>query len=172
MLPDSARDGSGEMRSEEADALNGLPNRANEEPKRATDAALLERLRASDADAFAEIVRAWSPMMLQAARAYVSTDASAQEVVQDTWLAIIRGLGNFEGRSSLRTWILAILSNIGRRRGAREARTVPWSSLGPADDPGPAVDPDASAARTTNGHGTGLRWANREPGCAHQKTRS
>jgi RNA polymerase sigma-70 factor, ECF subfamily len=130
------------MRSEEADALNGLPNRASEEPKRATDAALLERLRAGDADAFAEIVRAWSPMMLQAARAYVSTDASAQEVVQDTWLAMIRGLDNFEGRSSLRTWILAILSNIGRRRGAREARTVPWSSLGPADDPGPAVDPD------------------------------
>jgi RNA polymerase sigma-70 factor (ECF subfamily) len=130
------------MPSQEADALVGLPNRANQEPKRTTDAALVERLRAGDANAFAEIVRAWSPMMLQAARACVSTDASAQEVVQDTWLAMIRGLDNFEGRSSLRTWILAILGNIGRRRGAREARTVPWSSLGPADDPGPAVDPD------------------------------
>jgi RNA polymerase sigma-70 factor, ECF subfamily len=129
------------MRREEVDARSTLPDGANTEPKRA-DAALVERLRASDADAFAEVVRAWSPMMLQAARAYVSTDASAQDVVQDTWLAMIRGLDNFEGRSSLRTWILAILSNIGRSRGAREARTLPWSSLGPADDSGPAVDPD------------------------------
>jgi RNA polymerase sigma-70 factor, ECF subfamily len=129
------------MRSEEAHSLEGLPNGDNEDSERAADAALVERLRAGDANAFAEIVRGWSPMMLQAARAYVSTDASAQEVVQDTWLAMIRGLGNFEGRSSLRTWILAILSNIGRSRGAREARTLPWSSLGPPDDAGPAVDP-------------------------------
>ena len=129
------------MRSEEAHALDGLPNGDNEDPGRAADAALVERLHAGDANAFAEIVRAWSPMMLQAARAYVSTDASAQEVVQDTWLAMIRGLGNFEGRSSLRSWILAILSNIGRTRGAREARTLPWSSLGPPDEAGPPVDP-------------------------------
>jgi RNA polymerase sigma-70 factor (ECF subfamily) len=105
-------------------------------------ATLVERLRAGDSDAFAELVRAWSPMMLQLARTYVSTDASAQEVVQDTWLEMIRGLDKFEGRSSLRTWLLAILGNIGRRRGAREARTVPWSSLNTADDAGPAVDPD------------------------------
>jgi RNA polymerase sigma-70 factor (ECF subfamily) len=129
------------MRSEEAQTLDGLPNRVNEHPERAADAALVERLRAGDANAFAEIVRAWSPMMLQAASAYVSTDASAQDVVQDTWLAMIRGLDNFEGRSSLRTWVLAILSNIGRSRGAREARILPWSSLGPSDDDGPAVDP-------------------------------
>jgi len=112
------------------------------EEAESADAALLERLRTGDSDAFAEIVRAWSPMMLQAARAYVSTDASAQEVVQEAWLAMIRGLDRFEGRSSLRTWILAILGNIGRSRGVREARTVPWSSLGPADDAAPAVDPD------------------------------
>jgi RNA polymerase sigma-70 factor (ECF subfamily) len=105
-------------------------------------ATLVERLRAGDSDAFAELVRAWSPMMLQVARTYVSTDASAQEVVQDTWLEMIRGLDKFEGRSSLRTWLLAILGNIGRRRGAREARTVPWSSLSTADDAGPAVDPE------------------------------
>jgi RNA polymerase sigma-70 factor, ECF subfamily len=108
----------------------------------AADASLLERLRAGDSDAFAEVVRAWSPTMLQAARAYVSTDASAQEVVQEAWLAMIRGLDKFEGRSSLRTWLLAILRNIGRSHGVRESRTVPWSSLGPSDDAGPAVDPD------------------------------
>jgi RNA polymerase sigma-70 factor (ECF subfamily) len=59
-------------------------------------------VRAGDADAFADIVRAWSPMKLRVARTYVSTDASAQEVVQDAWLAIVRGLDRFEGRSSLR----------------------------------------------------------------------
>jgi RNA polymerase sigma-70 factor (ECF subfamily) len=106
------------------------------------DATLVERLRAGDSEAFAELVQAWSPMMLHVARTYVSTDASAQEVVQDAWLAMIRGLEEFEGRSSLRTWLLAILGNIGRRQGVREARTVPWSSLNPADDAGPAVDPD------------------------------
>ena len=107
-----------------------------------TDAQLVDLLRAGDADAFAEIVRAWSPMMLRVARTYVSTEASAQEVVQDAWLALIRGLDRFEGRSSLRTWMLAILGNLGRSRGVREARTVPWSSLGPTEDGRPLVDPD------------------------------
>ena len=68
--------------------------------------------------------------------------ASAQEVVQEAWLAMIQGLDKFEGRSSLRTWMLAILGNIGRSRGVRESRTVPLSSLGPDEGDGPAVDPD------------------------------
>jgi RNA polymerase sigma-70 factor (ECF subfamily) len=106
------------------------------------DAPLVERLRSGEADAFAEIVRAWSPMMLHVARMYVSTDASAQEVVQEAWLAMIQGLDKFEGRSSLRTWMLAILGNIGRSRGVWEARTLPLSSLGPDEDDGPAVGPD------------------------------
>ena len=106
------------------------------------DTALVARLRSGDAEAFAEIVRTWSPMMLQAARSYVSTDASAQEVVQEAWLAMIRGLDRFEGRSSLRTWLLAILANIGRSRGVREARTLPLSSLAPYEDDRPVVDPD------------------------------
>jgi RNA polymerase sigma-70 factor, ECF subfamily len=114
---------------------------ADEDGKPA-EAAFLGRLRAGGADAFAEIVRAWSPMMLHVARAYVSTDASAQEVVQDAWLAMIRGLDKFEGRSSLRTWVVAIVSNIGRSRGVREARTIPWSSLGPQENEGAAVNPD------------------------------
>jgi len=92
-----------------------LRSRASDDNQPA-DAPLLERLRTGDADAFAEIVRAWSPMMLHVARMYVSTDASAQEVVQEAWLAMIQGLDKFEGRSSLRTWMLAILGNIGRSR--------------------------------------------------------
>ena len=103
---------------------------------------MVDRLRSGDADAFAEVVRTWSPMMLQVARAHVSTDASAQEVVQDTWLAMIRGLDTFEGRSSLRTWVLAIIGNLSRSRGVREARTVPWSSLNPVENGSPAVAPD------------------------------
>jgi RNA polymerase sigma-70 factor (ECF subfamily) len=112
------------------------------EADQSAEATLVDRLRAGDADAFAEIVRAWSPMMLHVARAYVSTDASAQEVVQDAWLALIRGIDKFEGRSLLRTWMVAVVSNIGRSRGAREARIIPWSSLGPSADEGAAVDPD------------------------------
>jgi RNA polymerase sigma-70 factor (ECF subfamily) len=120
---------------------HSLPSRRSDNDQPA-DPALVERLRVADADAFAEIVRAWSPMMLHVARLYVSTDASAQEVVQEAWLAMIQGLDKFEGRSSLRTWVLAILGNIGCSRGVREARTVPLSSLGPDEDDGPAVDPD------------------------------
>jgi len=120
------------MRSEDGDDQERQP----------VDASLVERLRGGDSDAFGEIVRAWSPMMLQVARGYVSTEASAQEVVQDAWLAMIRGLDKFEGRSTLRTWMFAILGNLGRSRGVRESRTVPWSSLVPAEDEGPAVDPD------------------------------
>jgi RNA polymerase sigma-70 factor, ECF subfamily len=101
--------------------------------------ALLVRLRSGDETAFAAVVDAWSPRLLRVARTYVSTDASAQEVVQETWLAVVRGLGRFEGRSSLRTWVFSILANVGRTRGVRESRSVPWSSLVPADRSGPTV---------------------------------
>jgi RNA polymerase sigma-70 factor, ECF subfamily len=108
---------------------------------RADDADLVQRLRAGDAEAFGEVVRTWSPAMLRVARSHVSTDASAQEVVQETWLAVIRGLPAFEGRSLLRTWTFAILVNLARRRGVRDRRQVPLSSLelGEAE---PLVDPD------------------------------
>ncbi|HZC72389.1 MAG TPA: sigma-70 family RNA polymerase sigma factor [Jatrophihabitans sp.] len=105
------------------------------------DAGLLARLRARDDRAFDEIVRSWSPMMLRVARGFVSTDASAQEVVQETWLGVIRGLASFEGRSSVRTWAFRILVNIAKTRGVKEYRTTPLSSLGPADDAGSTVDP-------------------------------
>ena len=104
---------------------------------------LLERLRAGDQSAFAELVDTWSPMLLRVARLYVSTRASAEEVVQDTWLAVIEQLDRFEGRSSLRTWVFRILENQARSRGVRDARTLPWSSAfgATAEDGGPTVDP-------------------------------
>ena len=102
---------------------------------------LLLRLRARDEQAFDELVRSWSPLMLRVARGYVSTDASAQEVVQDAWLGLIKGLATFEGRSSLRTWAFRILVNIAKTRGVKEHRVTPLSSLAPDEDAGPTVDP-------------------------------
>lgn len=104
------------------------------------DAELVDLLRAGDEDAFARIVEDWSPSMLRLARAHVSTDASAEELVQETWLAVVRGLDRFEGRSSLKTWVFSILTNQAKSRGVRESRALPWSSLGP-EDQGPTVDP-------------------------------
>lgn len=117
--------------------------RANDPPAAENpDAALLERLRAGDADAFTRIVTEWSPQMLRFARGFVATDASAQEVVQETWLGVIRGLPRFEGRSQLRTWVYSILANQARRRGVTDHRSVPLSSLAARDEDGPVVDPD------------------------------
>lgn len=107
----------------------------------ADDAALLERLRAGDEAAFMAVVDGWSPSMLGVARAYVSTHSSAEEVVQETWLAVIRGLAAFEGRSSLRTWVFRILVNIAKTRGVKEQRVLPFSSAFPEPgESGPAVD--------------------------------
>jgi RNA polymerase sigma-70 factor (ECF subfamily) len=106
------------------------------------DDELLARLRDGDESAFAGLVTRWSPMMLRVARSHVSTEASSEEIVQETWMAVIRGLEAFEGRSSLRTWVFRILTNLAKTRGVREARSVPMSSWRPADDGGPTVDPD------------------------------
>jgi RNA polymerase sigma-70 factor (ECF subfamily) len=105
-----------------------------------SDQVVVARLRAGDEAAFALVLNAWSSGMLRLARSFVSTTDSAAEVVQETWLAVLQGIGRFEGRSSLRTWVYRILVNTAKRRGAREGRTVPWSSL-TAEDEGPTVDP-------------------------------
>ena len=108
------------------------------EPSGPPDAALLAALRAGDAGAFESIVRDWSPGLLRAARGYVGTEASAQEAVQETWLAVIAGLDRFEGRSRLRTWVHGILANVARRRGVQDHRALPLSAL---SGNGPLVDP-------------------------------
>ena len=101
---------------------------------------LVDRVRAGDEAVFAALVRDWSRSMIALARGHVSTDASAEDVVQDTWLAVIRGIDGFEGRSSLRTWVYRILLNTAKRRGVRESRTLPWSSL--TDAGAPSLDPE------------------------------
>jgi RNA polymerase sigma-70 factor, ECF subfamily len=107
----------------------------------APDADLVARLRGGDGAAFAAVLDAWSPGMLRVARTYVASDEAAEDAVQETWLAVIRGLDRFEGRSSLRTWVYRILINIAKSQGVRDRRTVAWSTLD-ADEHGPTVDPD------------------------------
>jgi RNA polymerase sigma-70 factor (ECF subfamily) len=105
-----------------------------------SDEDLVALLRKRDEAVFAWVVRAWSPTMLRVARAHVSTQESAAEVVQDAWLAVIKGLGTFEGRSSLKTWTFRIVVNLAKTRGVKEKRSSPFSSLLPEDE-GPTVDP-------------------------------
>ena len=105
----------------------------------AEDLALVERLKAGDETAFAMLVGQHQAQMLRVARMYVSSQAVAEDVVADAWLGILQGLDRFEGRSSLRTWMYRILTNIAKTRGQREGRSVPFSSLAGDDLDAPAV---------------------------------
>jgi RNA polymerase sigma-70 factor (ECF subfamily) len=118
------------------------------------DAPLLAALRAGDEDAFATLVMRYHASLKRVARMYVSTDSVAEEVVQETWLAVLDGLDRFEGRSSLKTWLFHILTNKAKTRGVRERRTVPFTSLGPDDDGEPSVPPERfqGAGDTWPGH--------------------
>jgi RNA polymerase sigma-70 factor, ECF subfamily len=107
----------------------------------AADMALVERLRAGDETTFMMLVEQHQAAMLRIARMYVSSRAVAEEVVQEAWLGIIKGLDSFEGRSSLRTWMYRIVANVAKTRGRREGRSVPFSSLA-GDDEGPTIDPE------------------------------
>ncbi|MDQ5820366.1 MAG: sigma-70 family RNA polymerase sigma factor [Actinomycetota bacterium] len=107
------------------------------------DAQLVSALRAGDEATFARLVAEWSGSMLRVAQIYVSSRAVAEEVVQETWLSVIRALPQFEGRSLLRTWVFRILTNTAKTRAQREGRTVPFSALrDPGRVPEPAVDGD------------------------------
>jgi RNA polymerase sigma-70 factor (ECF subfamily) len=119
----------------------------------ASDAAVLERLRAGDEAVFEALVARHYATMLAVAQSYVKGRAVAEEVVQEAWLGVIKGLDRFEGRSSLRTWIFSILVNQAKTRGVREARSVPFASLAGEEDE-PAVDTDRfrSADESYPGH--------------------
>lgn len=104
------------------------------------DQQLVASLRAGDERAFERLVDGWSGWMLRLAREHVSSGATAEDVVQETWLAVIKGLDDFRGEASLRTWVYRILVNQAKRRGIKDSRTVPFASLMP-EDSGPTVDP-------------------------------
>jgi len=105
------------------------------------DRRVIEALRRGDEHAFLALVNKHHAAMLRVASAYVSNRAVAEEVVQEAWLGILKGLASFEGRSSLRSWIFGILANCARSRGVREARTTPFSSFADPEEDELAVDP-------------------------------
>ncbi len=103
------------------------------------DKALIDGLRNRDQDVVFELVEAWSSSMLHLALVFVQPRAVAEEVVQDTWIAVLEGIERFEGRSTLRTWVFTILSNRAKTRAVRERRSIPFSALAGG---GPAVEPE------------------------------
>ena len=107
----------------------------------AEEVELLARLRAGDERAFEALVNRHYGRMLAVARTYVGSRAVAEEVVQEAWLGVLKGLEGFEGRSSLATWLMRIVVNIAKTRGVREARSVPFASLAPKGEDA-AVEPE------------------------------
>src|ERR1700759_1294338 len=99
-------------------------------------------LRAGDERTFPDVFARSYPMMKRVARTYVASDAVAEEVVQETWMAVVAGIERFEGRSALGTWMFSILTNQAKNHSAREKRAVPFSCVVPGEPQQPAVDPD------------------------------
>jgi RNA polymerase sigma-70 factor, ECF subfamily len=108
------------------------------------DHELVQRLREGDESAFVELIDRYGATMLRVAQMYVRDRATAEEVVQETWLAVLNGIDRFEGRSSLKTWLFRILTNRAKTRGERDGRMLPFSALAGASDDAdePSVDPD------------------------------
>ncbi|HKH14105.1 MAG TPA: RNA polymerase sigma factor [Solirubrobacterales bacterium] len=133
------------MRDEEAARGGAREAGAGSDP----DAQLLDGLRRGDEDAFRALVEEHGPFLMRLVMMHVPSRAIAEEVVQDTWLAVLTGLDRFEGRSSLRTWIASIALNKARTRGTREGRILPFALLRRRyeEGGGPAIDPDRFQGR-------------------------
>jgi RNA polymerase sigma-70 factor (ECF subfamily) len=99
-----------------------------------SDLELIRSLRAGNEEAFVAFVQRHNDSLLCIARSFVPNSAVAEEVVQDTWMAVVRGISKFEGRSSLRSWVIGILVNRARSTGTREHRSVPVATHGAAVD--------------------------------------
>jgi RNA polymerase sigma-70 factor, ECF subfamily len=117
-----------------------------------TEQALVAALQRGDEGAFMELVKRHHALMVRVARGYVRSQAVAEEVAQETWLGVLNGIGTFESRATVKTWIFRILVNRAKTRAQRESRTVPFSALDRAgEEDQPAVDPsrflDASHPR-------------------------
>lgn len=114
------------------------------EAVKADESALVAALRAGDEQAFMRLVETYTPGMRRLALTFVRTPSLADDVVQEAWLGVLRGLDGFEGRAALRTWIYRIVANLARTRAVKEARSAPFSSFG--DEA--SVDPE----RFVDGH--------------------
>ena len=118
---------------------------ARENPGTDDDEALLLALRRRDEQAFVALVARYHARLVRLAGLFVANEAVAEEVAQETWIAVLQGIDRFEGRSSLRTWLFRILTNQAKRLGQREARAIPFAAFaasGEAADDEPAVAPE------------------------------
>lgn len=143
-------------------------------PQAAADAAVVAALRAGDEETFTRLVDQHHAALRRIARLYVSSSAVADEVVQETWLAVIQGVWAFQGRSSLRTWIIRILINRAKTRAQREGRSVPFMDAGASESAGArpeldgvTQDPDPVEGRDRDG-GLGAWLA--DPGLSPEAT--
>ena len=118
---------------------------------------LVMALRARDEAAFAELIDRYHSSLVRLAMSFVSSRAVAEEVAQEAWVGVLKGIDRFEGRSSLRTWIYRILTNTAKTRAQREARSIPFASLGGGGEDEPSVDPDRFLP-ADNAHWAG-HWA-------------
>jgi RNA polymerase sigma-70 factor (ECF subfamily) len=147
-----------------ASAMRGEVKSAGESPGAGdADAELLARVRAGDRAAFGLLVSRHAGALLRVARSFVRNPATAEEVVQETWLGALTGLASFEGRASLRTWLFQILVNKAKTRLVREGRTVPFSALAAGEQRGE----DAGGAELFDEAGAWLRppqgWTEQDP---------
>jgi RNA polymerase sigma-70 factor (ECF subfamily) len=108
----------------------------------AQDEQSVAALRAGDERTFRDLFQRHYPAMKRVARSYVESEAVAEEIVQETWVAILTGIDRFEGRSALGTWIFSILINQAKTHSSRERRSLPFSSISPSGGDEPAVDAD------------------------------
>jgi RNA polymerase sigma-70 factor (ECF subfamily) len=107
-----------------------------------SDEVIVAGLRAGDEVVFAQLFSVLNGMLLRMAHNYAPSRAVAEEIVQETWLGVVTGIDRFEGRSSLRTWVVQILLNVARTRSTREARSIPFASAGPPGEEAEPIDPD------------------------------
>ena len=116
--------------------------------------ALVEALRRREETAFVELVESYGASLLRLALTFVRSRAVAEEVVQETWLGVLKGIDRFEGRSSLRTWVFRILTNVAKTRAVREGRSTPFSDLQSETVEGPLLDPSrfVRAGEAWEGH--------------------
>ena len=127
------------------------------------DSRLVAALRRGDEEAFDWLVRTHDRALLRFARRFVRDRAVAEEVVQETWLAVIRGITSFEARSSVKTWVFHILANRARSRAEREARSRPFSALPPPDGDEPRSDRDIESTLARDRSSSGGVWAGPPP---------
>jgi RNA polymerase sigma-70 factor (ECF subfamily) len=152
----------GQSTTEQAEGLLGEPAAPKGATERQADQELVRRLLAGDEAAFSELVRTYHGAIVRLARPFVADAATAEEVAQDTWVGVLKGLERFEGRSSLKTWIFRILVNRAKTRGVRDKRMVPMAFDDSEQSLEPAVDPnrfDERGSWTAPPHG----WALSDP---------